>query len=242
MAHSELGWALSGYSRAVRDVALRRAKVSDMGRDDIYAQIFNASSWASLSWNQKSSVLVHDWKLAPSTYLEPANPVSNKYDKYKAEVTAKLTHWIAARQQESIRKTSAALPYYVVQTEFSSSVLKQCVAQDLEWDIAVGVRSWCSLCASFVDLVCNSVSHGCRECIFCKAGCRNPNKHVLGVCQAWKEQRQAFLDAYGARLASSDAIVTAILTDGPQSGSFASAVRLCHGIDVAATLFWTAVK
>ena len=87
-------------------------------------------------------MLVHDWKLAPSTYLEQANPVSNKYDKYKAEVIAKLMHWNAARQQESIRKTSAALPYYVVQTEFPSSVLKQCVAQDLEWDIAVGVRSW----------------------------------------------------------------------------------------------------
>ena len=153
------------------------------------------------------------------------------------------SHSVTQRASRSpSRRHQQRFPYYVVQTVFPSSVLEECVAQDLEWGIAVGVRSWCRLRASFVDLVCYSASHGCKECIFCKAGCRNPNKHVLGVCKAWYEQRQAFLDAHGARLASSDTIATAVLTVRPQSDSFAPAVRLCHSIDLAATLFWTSAR
>ena len=63
VAHAELGWHLTGFARAVRDVSLRLAKLLLSGRHDIYVQSFHSAKEAPASWNVLSRQLLQDWSL-----------------------------------------------------------------------------------------------------------------------------------------------------------------------------------
>eukprot|EP00439_Symbiodinium_sp_Y106_P004028 s6491_g1.t1 len=61
LASWELGWQLSGFARAVLDVASRRARIQSWPRQDWYRQMFCEASSSPASWAARSSKLLQDW-------------------------------------------------------------------------------------------------------------------------------------------------------------------------------------
>ena len=235
VAYAEIGWHLTGFARAVRDVSLRLAKLLLSGRTDIYVQGFNEAQDAVGSWNERSRQLLSDWCL-----IHPSELVADcdaSYSKYKANITKTLSKQTATEQQVSIRQSSAALPHYLVHVDYPSTLLAQCARVDVDWDTAVGVRGFIRIRANLVDLTHTSI-HGGQICIFGDTSCWNPVKHVVSLCRCWSALRHAVEDQLEFSLRSADKMVVAILSATPSHQHFKDAVKLCHEIDVAAAHFW----
>ena len=65
IAASELGWEVSGFARAVLDVASRRARLWQLVDGDLYGDVFRASHHvSSVSWAHRSRELLYKWGLA----------------------------------------------------------------------------------------------------------------------------------------------------------------------------------
>ena len=140
-AHNELGWSLSGYCRAVRDMALRRDKVDSYPAGDVYATWYHASSGFEDSWFFKSKSIIVDMGL-------PLPEACNGND-YKEHLSAALENITEQELSKSIAASSSTPPYSLVQAPVSS-VLAQCKGMGLQWDVLVNMRSWMRMRAGFM--------------------------------------------------------------------------------------------
>ena len=147
----------------------------------------------------------------------------------------------AAAAAASFKESSATLPYVQVQASFPSTMLSRCAEARLSWAVMVGVRSWCRLRASFVELRMRS-SGRVQACIFCGGPSRNALVHVLGKCRIWNEQRTGFrASATLNSAASPETIAMKVLTSQPEEEPFSIAVEWSTEIDKRAQLYWRSV-
>ena len=64
VAAAELGWTLSGFGRAVLEVASRRARLWQLPPCDLYGDTFRvAHELSNSSWASRSSKLLKEWGL-----------------------------------------------------------------------------------------------------------------------------------------------------------------------------------
>ena len=178
VCRSELGWSLSGFARAVRCVALRRARMWHLPANDWYLSFFAFNAAKSLGWAHASKCLLQVWHVPDWPEVWHVVPT---YDGYKELITKKLQHNGAGSWAQEADKHSAQVPYRTFQRA-PSDALSSIASLDLTWAQQLRVRSWCRLRAG---LICLRNLHGRQSMarhqkgIFCGLCVRNATKHVL---------------------------------------------------------------
>ena len=239
VALSEVGWALGGFSKCVRSVALRRAKMLMLPADDPYACVFNLTATQSAGWAHSSKLFLATWGVGD---WDPHRFTS--YEAYKAYVDDCLLASFTAHWQATAARHSAQVPYSAFQQSFSTAIAK--VWQlELSWKVQLCVRSWCRMRAGLLVLrhLNDKVSDArTQRCIFCGGQARNGPVHVLGVCKAWASQRKKFRATANLEAGfSAHTYTLAVLGCDPDMPAFADAVSLTNAIDRAAHDFWKTV-
>ena len=71
IASAELGWTLSGFARALVDVASRRAFLWQLPVGDLYGDVFRAAHQCSeSSWAYRSRALLQECLIGPSLAVQ----------------------------------------------------------------------------------------------------------------------------------------------------------------------------
>ena len=193
VAMSELGWKLSGHSRALVDVALRRARVWTMASGLLYRDAFQLAhnSGAPLSWAIRSANLLKaaglvDWPQAPSNV--------RTLEDYSELVKSTLELLDGARAVTRIQEHRATVPHYVFQVG-PSPHLRAAKALELPWQIQLCMRAWCRFRAGLVVLAGKNGRRSAakfQSCLFCQSVVRNAVVHCLSTCPRWECQRLSF--------------------------------------------------
>ena len=240
IAQSELGWGLTGFARAVRDVALKLARLQRQSELDVYASSARDAADVSGSWYARANDILVRLGL-PQPVLTCASSDA-EYHGYKCQVTTSLKLISVKSHEASIALSSATLPYQYLQAECPSQILAECRTVTLGWQAQIAVRSWIRLRAGYIELASRGESRSAariRTCIFCSGPSRNSVVHVLGRCGHWVGKRASFLRAAGFSAdAQAEKIAVAILTQRPSEEGFEPAVMLCAEVDRVAADFW----
>ena len=238
---SELGWDISGRGLGVIAVALRRKRMWTLPGDDLYRIVFCLADAGDVGWAAASKRLLEEWGIADSRHC-----ANMSYDGYKSHVkqrvrAAEAPMWLAA-----VERHGAQVPYPVFQRKPSDAVnavrLLCSGPTPLDWDVQVGLRSWCRLRAGLLRLRARGGKRSdakYQDCIFCGRCIRNATKHALAECAYWATWREAITAARPSFASlGADAFTKAVLECQPSSSAFPHIVRLADAIDRAAGSFW----
>lgn len=238
VARSELGWQLSGFARAVRSLALRRARLWARDTNDWYRSYFMHCHVRGLGWASSSLRILSSWGVADWPSVQDTCPTHASYVRL---VQSSLTAACSSSLQAGLDAHGGQVPYTCFQACPSDllSLSRRC---DLPWSVQVKMRGWCRMRAGLPGL---RSLHGRRSnarfqrCIFCEGGVRNATVHSLAVCGAWIDYRRAFVVAsMSGESLSAHQLTVAILGVHPGSPGFSEAVILCDAVDARATGFW----
>jgi hypothetical protein len=240
VARSELGWHLSGFARAVRCVALRRARLWSRGGSDWYVSFFAHTSALGVGWAGASARLLQKWGIADWSDVAGFCPT---YASYKSYVTSVLVGTCSISLMTEVATHQAQVPYTTFQGAPSLAIL-EVRSLGLPWLVQLQFRGWLRLRAG---LPCLRALHGRRSsarhqfCIFCGMGVRNGTVHAVGLCSTWNEWRTAFFAASGFPPQNPDQTCKIVLGMSPRSTGFPEAVALCSKIDEGAAVYWRGV-
>lgn len=235
---SELGWATTGFGRALKDMCSRLAKISNYGDEDIYRQSAVDACQSPFSWTASSLLLLRKVGL-DSTWNKFI--ITKDAASFKREIASSLRDKARADATQALQCSSVVLPYLSLQVP-ASTLLCECRQCDLDWDVQIGVLSFCRMRASLVELGKEPHQlHGKKSwrCIFCNTGMRNPLIHVVGKCVMWQHRRDVYLLSSGLVAPSPETLTVSVLTTKPQSEAFSVAVRMCVDIDTNANNYWS---
>jgi hypothetical protein len=241
VAAGELGWRLSGFARAVLDVACRRARLWTLPDDDIYRIVFvRAGDMAGPSWAKQSRDLlatwgVPDWPLWAGPQSTVCEYVALARDTLE---TACLARW---RGRVASHKTPVA--YNTLQAN-PSTALHASMLPPVPWKVFVGQRSWCRLRSGLVDLGHRGgrrTAARWQQCIGCGKVHRSVWIHVFAECPQWHVERTAMQagedsEPDGSRLA----FAMRVLQSRPGQQGYPEAVALAAAIERTARTFWAA--
>jgi hypothetical protein len=170
VARGELGWHLSGFARAVVDVAARRARLWLLSGTDLYRSIFLlAGCGATNSWAAKSKRILERWDIPDYCDWEGGAAPLHAYLKFVKEAVAAIS---LAKWKLAVAAHDRPVAYLELSREPScwpTLLLKAPVA----WDVLVGHISLARMRAGLIDLghVGGRRSNASiRLCIGC--GCR----------------------------------------------------------------------
>lgn len=237
VARSELGWHLCGFARAVRCVALRRARLWSRGASDWYGTFFAHAGTLEVGWAHSSAALLQKWGVADWPEVASICPTYKSYQHYVSSV---LLGSCSIELLASLRTHQAQVPYTTFQ-DSPSHVISEVRSLGFSWDVQIRLRGWFRLRAG---LPCLRALHGRRSnarhqvCIFCGTGVRNATVHAIGLCRVWGELRNIFLAALAGSPSSPDEICKSALGINARAAGFQEAVDLCYGIDRGASEFW----
>ena len=231
VARGELGWRLSGYARAVVDIAARRARLSIERPNSIYSAIFVlAESMGGSTWAWKSKQIMTAWDLPDYCEWEGGIAPLKAYLYYiKGVVTRRsLERWknaVAAHDRPVEYSALASVPSAWPELLLHSS---------LPWDILIGHRSLARMRAGLIEVAHSDgrrTTASVKTCIGCGCRTRASFLHSLTMCPAW---------APGCTTTSATMRVDALalLNAVPGSRLFAVAVRRDAKIELDANAFW----
>ena len=233
VASGELGWRLSGFARAVRDAAARRARLWRLPAGDLYGAMFRlADTGIQRSWAFKSKSLLDDWRLPD--YVQWGGGAA-PLGAYLRHVTSLLEARCIASWRRAAHLHDRPIPYRDLANEPSvwPSLLRMFPAP---WPVLRGHASLCRLRAGLVEV---SHLHGrrssasVRECIGCGCHCRAPLLHVLSACAHWTP------DGAAPGVKRRRAVALAVLNATPGTNDFASAAGLASRIELDVRVFWS---
>lgn len=237
VARSELGWHLSGFARAVRCVALRRARLWSRGADDWHTSFFVRCDYLEIGWAKQSASLLARWGISDWPAVCTTCP---SYRDYSLYVSSALVGVCSTSLTTALDTHSAQVPYNTFQ-HGPSFALMRARSLNLDWDVQLQLRGWMRMRAGLPVL---RALHGRRSnarfqrCIFCSDGVRNATVHCIGRCRVWCDLRAAFVEAAGMPSLGPDRLCSAVLGVTPDDAGFVEAVRLCSEIDRGAGAYW----
>ena len=238
VCESELGLHMSGFARAVRSVALRRARVFQLPAGDLYRSMFEHTAAQGIGWSSWSLRLLDDWGVPR---FEPRVAGGSGYQVYKRIVDGVLCGKCAGAWVPRADMGAAQIPYRSFQ-KVQSDKLALIQRLVLPWASQLHVRSWCRLRAGLLRLRCRDGRRSrarFQDCIFCGLTIRNAMIHVLGACPSWSVERTNFSFACGleATIAQGD-VAVAMLDCSPTSKGFCIALDWASKLDTATSDFW----
>ena len=238
VARSELGWHLSGFARAVRSLALRRARLWARDSDDWYRSYFSHCQARNLGWARNSLRILSSWGVADWPAVSDICPTHASYAQL---VQSTLVSACLPHLQAGLDNHGGQVPYCCFQT-CPSDLLSLSRRYNLPWSVHIKMRGWCRMRAGLPLLrSLNGRKSNARfqRCIFCGNGVRNGSVHALAVCTFWANHRNAFITASGSPAGTSaHQLTVAVLGAHPGAPGFSAAVALADAVDERATSFW----
>ena len=148
VATSEIGWALGGHDRAIKDAALRRARlwlrpIGDLYRDMFYLCHEEQCGWAKRSLDAITSAGIVDFPKWEST--------DKSLPTYKLHVESRLLARSSSPWEAEVEKHTAQVPYTQVCPR-RGGYLHKCLSASLGWTTLLGSRSHCRLRAGLILL------------------------------------------------------------------------------------------
>ena len=239
VAASELGWQLSGSSRALLDIARRRAKVLSLPLGSLYRDIpaLALHCQAARSWSARSAVVLTN---AGVTLWESRPPTAPSYDDYVEHARDQLASADLPRSVARIAMHRAVVPYSVFQTCPSPHVLRA-KNLNLPWRTQLCMRGWCRFLAGLITISGRrgrASTARIQDCCFCGRAVRNSTVHCLSDCTAWRSSRGAFCEAAGiSRDAhSKDEFARAVLACVPGHNGFQVVAEWLDQVDMTASM------
>ena len=237
VAMSELGWVLSGSSRALLSMAMRRARLLLPDTGFLYkdVSVLSAALHCPLSWLARSAVILQEANV-PCT-LDKAG-VSVSVSAYASSAKAALVSRDSSWFSETLDKHGATVPYTVFQQGTSQHVhgAKLCGAS---WAVQLCIRSWCRFRAGLVVLAQKDGKASTakfQDCIFCGDVVRNAVVHCLSRCRRWSGRRdEIVVVAALPDTLSKDELARAILACVPGDAAFELVVAWFDQIDAASS-------
>ena len=247
IASGELGWTISGFHRAVLDVAKHRARLFLLPREDMYASAFrNAHDSASSSWASRSLCLLNQLGI-------PDFPVwlggGGDYKGYCARVrqllvAAHLFSWRAAVAKHALRtiKSATYVPCERIVPAIPSG-LAAAIRSQFPWQRLHKQLSLARLRAGLVDighLAGRRSRARAVQCIWCDDLVSKLWAHVFGEFQHWCSYRSAVCIAMNGNVALSRTwdIMFATLSAAPGDAWFFSCLDYVDAVVASAETFW----
>ena len=237
VARSELGWALGGFLRGVKAVALRRAQLWQQPDMDLYKSHFLRSHQQPSSWSARSQILltshdgIQDWP-------EWSGP---HYEAYKSYVTHTLSTYGSISITAGVAEHQSSIPYLVF-AQPCSTAMRDLSSAGFPWNTQKHVRSWCRLRAglcSFGMFDNRRTRRKIQNCIFCRQSTRNPLKHVLGKCTYWQQSRSQFIKASGEWSDDIEVVAKRVLSTTPARPGFVECAAWAADLDHQANVIWS---
>ena len=233
VAACELGWSLSGFGRAVVDVALRRAKLWSLPPSDLYGATLSIGHNFGTTWATKSLCVLESVGVPDLPSLgSPMMPLKL----YKVLIRGKLQASCSSSRNNATARHAIPFPY---QDLMATSV---CLSHPRAWKAMCwdGLKGHYSLCRLRAGLLELGHLRGKKNaapqirCIMCEALVRSPYSHVLGEC-GWLQNFDlpSAWDSMSAREAA-----FRFLTTTPEQQHFPAVARACSAIELAHEAFW----
>ena len=238
---AELGWKHTDFAKALRSVALRRARIWLLPDDDLYRRFFIACVSTGCGWAKASILLMQeagipDW----STVRQDCSD----YDQYREHIDHVLQNFSWEGLSKTVDRHSAAVPYYNFQKGISHALERLVVEQN--WELLRMSRNWCRMRIGDVVLSGVNGKRSCARyqiCIFCGDGVRNATVHALARCRCWEDFRRQYRTVASLpEDISADSLCLKVIGCTPTSSGFAEAVVMMDRIASASLAHWSNKK
>jgi len=238
VAMAELGWRLSGFGRALLDVATRRATLWLLAPGDLYGDVFRASHTVSdLSWAFRSRELLHRFGIVDLPEWGHCGGSRKPYLRYVRHV---LEARYLAQLKSEVSKHLLPVPFL----SYSGGIPPDFVAVlniTCEWKLLVAQRALARYRAALLDLGHNS-GHRTRAsvqtCIGCGLRVRMPGVHCLVACKRFALVRASLVPVFGSSGWTQVGIATQLLGCRPGSAAYLDVLKLVQTIEDVENAFW----
>jgi len=240
IAAGELGWTLSGFQRAIYEVAKRRAKLQVLPETDYYRKFFmDAHHCEGETWAKKSYLLLQRRGIADWNEWSMTGGTMNGYCKYvyKTLEEAHAAAWLESAQKHCVPVSrERVLPCI-------SFAPQTALALELPWKVLINqlshARLKCGL-ASFGHLSGRRTQARLQQCFICNRLVSNTWMHIFGSCEHWTSLRDAACNALALdiRTARSWDIMFAIVGVDPRSPAYCVCLEFVNAVVIAADKYW----
>ena len=238
----ETGLLLTGFGRAVRSVAFRRARAWAMQSGDWYKQFFTHNNHIGCGLASASLAILESWGIVDWPSCATSHTTLESYQSYVDQILLGKCLEVRCGQLLSHK---ASVPYYTFQPN-PGDLISICRSLHLSWRTQISLRVCCRVRAGIAcfSSVFGKPSRADRPspnqvCIFCGAGIRrNATKYAIGVCTVWLQLRAQFSTVCNLVGASADELCMSIMKVQLGQAGFVEAVELLSTIDDAATIHW----
>ena len=232
LASWELGWQLSGFARAVLDVASRRARIQSWPRQDWYRQMFCEASRSPASWAARSSKLLQDWGIRDFS----EGNMSLGLRAYKSYVTDALRDACLEKTRKALIPSTAPCINNAFPSRMPRLTLQNIVRRPASWNTLLATRAISRLRLDLLVLGCRADKPSrAREvqCVCCERLTVAPLAHTLLRCAAWSSFRSP-------RQLWEHASLQEILCLEPEAEGFEQLACMALAIQEYVKSFWAA--
>ena len=232
LASWELGWQLSGFARAVLDVASRRARIQSWPRQDWYRQMFCEASKSPASWAARSLKLLQDWGIRD---FNEGN-MSLGLRAYKNYVKDALKDICLEKTRRALIPSTAPCINNAFPSRMPRLTLQNIVRRPATWNTLLATRAISRLRLDLLVLGCKADKPSrAREvrCVCCERLTVAPLAHTLLRCTAWSSFRSP-------RQLWEHASLQEILCLEPEAEGFEQLACMALAIQEHVKSFWAA--
>ena len=239
VATGELGWRLSGFDRAIVDLASRRARLWNLPACDLYAGVFRAAhGWPGATWSKVSLALLDDHGILDwPCWAGPGSSVK-AYVKY-VRGTLRSSHLIVWKA--SAEKHVHPFPYLLLREEPSSDAVIGHKAV-LSWGHLLAARSVSRIRAGLLHLGHRGgrrTAARLKQCIACGQTVSDTYVHCLAICAAFSSERGAAVHTLGlVDGARRKDVAMQLLKLRASDRAYPAALHLAHSISLCECNFW----
>ncbi len=239
VATSELGWRLSGYDRAVLDMASKRAQLWRLPQGDIYGDVFRMAhslsgpTWAKQSAEILASRCIQDW---PEWSSSGAGP--SAYLRYVRGCLEAVTE---AKWRIAVSTHTRPRPYLQLRPAPARD-LHEALTSEYPWSVLVAQRSVSRCRAGLLDFghrAGRRTAARVQTCILCGRQTGDAATHVLSMCEELAVPRSSAWGAAGIGAATRKFhAASRMLNIMPGVQGFAECVLFFKAAEARAACFW----
>jgi hypothetical protein len=238
IAAAELGWKLSGFARAVLDVASRRSRLWQLAEGDLYGDVFRASHYVSaVSWAYRSRELLCKWGLPD--WPQFGGPVFL----YLRVVRKMLEKRCELSVSERASNHMLPVPYSSYSSGAAPDLDAVLCVEGLGCASLVGQQSVSRMRANPLELG-HRRGHRTRAatqtCIACSASVTNAGVHCLTDCPVFLQWRASLVGFLSGPLWTRSDLARTLLGLRPGHPAYIHIVRLVAAIEKNERKFWSA--